>query len=59
MPFTGENFVAVAMQHINVPPPPLRSKRPELPSRLEAAVATALAKDPAERFATMAAFAGS
>ena len=57
MPFTGENFVAVAMQHINVPPPPLRSKRPELSPRLEAAVAKALAKDPADRFATMSAFA--
>ena len=29
LPFTGENFVAVAMQHINAPPPPLRSLRPE------------------------------
>jgi serine/threonine-protein kinase len=57
VPFGGENFVAVAMQHINAQPAPLRSKRPELPARLEAAVAKALAKDPADRFETMSAFA--
>ena len=58
VPFTGENFVAVAMQHINAPPPPLtRASGPSVPPRLEAAVAKALAKDPADRFATMSAFA--
>jgi len=56
VPFTGENFVAIAMQHINAPPPPVTLKRPEVPRRLEAAVDRALAKDPAARFQTMAAF---
>jgi len=56
VPFTGDNFVAIAMQHINAPPPPVTLKRPEVPRRLEAAVDRALAKDPAARFQTMAAF---
>jgi serine/threonine-protein kinase len=56
VPFTGENFVAVAMQHINAPPPPVTLERPEVPRRLEAAIEKALAKDPAARFDTMADF---
>ena len=27
VPFPGENFVAVAMRHINEPPPPIRDRR--------------------------------
>jgi tRNA A-37 threonylcarbamoyl transferase component Bud32 len=53
VPFPGENFVAVAMRHINEPPPPIRDKRPDVSPRLEAAVQTAMAKDPRDRFATM------
>ena len=56
VPFPGENFVAVAMRHINDPPPPVRAKRPEVPPRVDAAVQRAMAKDPAERFPTMADF---
>jgi serine/threonine-protein kinase len=56
VPFPGENFVAVAMRHINEPPPPVRDKRPDVPPRVEAAVQRAMAKDPADRFATMADF---
>ena len=56
LPFRGESFVAVAMQHINEPPPLLRERRPETPPRLEAAISRALAKSPAHRFATMDAF---
>ncbi len=57
VPFTGENFVAVAMQHINAPTPPVTLERPEVPRRVEAAIEKALAKDPGDRFETMAAFA--
>src|SRR4051794_28422096 len=53
VPFPGENFVAVAMRHINEPPPPIRDKRPDVSPRLEAAVQKAMAKDPADRFPTM------
>jgi serine/threonine-protein kinase len=56
VPFTGDNFVAVAMQHINAPPPPVTLKRPEVPRRVEAAIERALAKDPEARFASMSAF---
>ena len=56
VPFPGENFVAVAMQHINDPPPSVRAKRPDVPPRVDAAVQRAMAKDPADRFPTMADF---
>jgi tRNA A-37 threonylcarbamoyl transferase component Bud32 len=54
VPFPGENFVAVAMRHINEPPPPIRDRRPDVSPRLEAAVHRAMAKDPRDRFQTMA-----
>jgi len=56
-PFVGENFVAVALQHVNEPPPSVHERRPDVSPRLEAAVDRALAKDPAHRFPSMAAFA--
>jgi serine/threonine-protein kinase len=56
VPFSGDNFVAVAMRHINEPPPSLRDKRPDVSPRVEAAVQRAMAKDPDDRFPTMAAF---
>ncbi len=57
VPFPGDSFVAVALRHINEPPPSLLDARPDAPVRLAAAVDRALAKDPAERFPSMAAFA--
>src|SRR3954468_19476412 len=56
VPFPGENFVAVAMRHINEPPPPVGDKRPDVPPRVEAAVQRAMAKRPEDRFHTMADF---
>ena len=56
VPFPGENFVAVAMRHINEPPPSVRAEQPDVPLRVDAALQTAMAKDPADRFPTMAAF---
>jgi serine/threonine-protein kinase len=53
VPFTGENFVAVAMRHINEEPPSIREERPEVPPRVDAAVRRAMAKRPEDRFATM------
>src|SRR5581483_8069648 len=58
LPFKGENFVAVAMGHINEPAPSVLDRRPDVPLRVAAAVARALAKDPSERWPTMAAFRG-
>ncbi len=56
VPFTGESFIAVAMKHVKEAPPRVRARRPDVPVRLDAAVARALAKDPAARFATMEVF---
>jgi serine/threonine-protein kinase len=53
VPYPGENFVAVAMRHINEPPPHVRAVRPEVPARLDAALQRAMAKDPEDRFASM------
>ncbi|HVC88049.1 MAG TPA: protein kinase [Gaiellaceae bacterium] len=58
VPFPGENFVAVAMRHINEPPPSVRDRRPDVSPRLDAAVRRAMAKDAADRFPTMADFCG-
>jgi len=56
VPFRGDNFVAVAMRHINDPPTPLHELRPDVPPRVEQAVLRALAKDPQDRYPSMAAF---
>jgi len=58
VPFPGENFVAVAMKHVNEPPPNLLDVRKNVPLRVAAAVDRALEKDPGQRFPTMDAFAG-
>jgi hypothetical protein len=58
VPFTGESFVSVAMQHVNEPPPSVLDLRPDVPARVANAVERALAKDPADRFASMHDFAG-
>jgi eukaryotic-like serine/threonine-protein kinase len=57
VPFPGDNVVAVAMRHLHERPPNLRERRPDVSPRLAAAVERALAKDPAQRFASMDAFA--
>jgi hypothetical protein len=57
VPFAGDNFVAVAMKHINEPVPDLLEQRPDVPMRLAAAVDRALAKDPEQRFRSMDEFA--
>lgn len=49
-PFEGENALAVAVQHLQKPPPPLDELRPDLPPALCQIVHTMLAKDPDDRF---------
>jgi serine/threonine-protein kinase len=49
-PFSGDSPVAVALQHVNQPPPPPRELNPSIPPPLEAVVLKALAKDPADRY---------
>src|SRR4051794_4132462 len=57
VPFPGDNFVAVAMKHINEPPPDLMEQRPDVPLRVAGIVDRALQKDPDDRFASMHDFA--
>jgi eukaryotic-like serine/threonine-protein kinase len=53
VPFPGDNFVAVAMRHINEPPPSVRERRPDVSPRLDAAIRCAMAKEPRDRFGSM------
>lgn len=53
-PFLGDNPLAVAIQHLDQEPPPLPASVPEPVREL---VATAMAKDPAQRFASAVAMA--
>jgi hypothetical protein len=57
VPFEGDSFMDVALQHMNDPPPPLSEHVPpaDLPDGLEAVVMRALAKRREDRFPTMAA----
>jgi serine/threonine protein kinase len=54
MPFMGETPSATMRAHLESPPPSLRRVAPdaEIPASLEAVIQRALAKDPAERYAS-------
>ncbi len=51
-PFTGDNFMAVAMKHVQEPAPSVRASRPDVSPRLDAIVSRAMAKRPEDRFPT-------
>jgi serine/threonine-protein kinase len=53
VPFHGENFVAIALRHVNEPPPSVLDRRPDCPPRVAMAVERAMAKRPEDRFASM------
>lgn len=55
-PFQG-NFPALYHQHMNVPVPSMRQKMPTLPSSVEQAILTALAKGPHQRYTSVLVFA--
>jgi serine/threonine protein kinase, bacterial len=55
-PFQQANPVAVISQHLTAAPPSLRDRRPDL-ARLDDILATALAKNPDDRFHSCRAFA--
>ncbi|MGH2708774.1 MAG: serine/threonine-protein kinase, partial [Actinomycetota bacterium] len=52
-PFTGSTLTVMQAQ-VEHTPPPLRDSCPDCPAELEAAILRMLAKDPAERFPSMA-----
>jgi len=53
VPFEGDNFVTVALRHVNEPVPSVLNRRPEVPARVAMAVERSMAKFPAERFQSM------
>ena len=53
VPFQGENFVAIALRHVNEPPPSLLERRPDCPARVATAVERAMSKRPEDRPASM------
>jgi serine/threonine-protein kinase len=56
-PYTGPSAQAIMLKRLHGPPAPLRERRPGIAPAVERAVATALAADPNDRFATAAEFA--
>ena len=53
-PFTGDNPVAVAYQHVREDPEPPSAYDPELPASVDAVVLKAMAKNPANRYQSAA-----
>jgi serine/threonine-protein kinase len=53
LPFGGESFVAVAMQHVHEPPPSVLELRGDVPARLDYVLRRTMAKDPADRYGSM------
>lgn len=58
-PFAGNGAAAVMMAHLMQPPPRVSERAPWLPPALDDVIATAMAKDPAHRFASGAELAGA
>lgn len=55
-PFSG-NLYSIMHGHLQLPPPSLRDFNPLIPEQVEAVILRGLAKEPAERYADMRAFA--
>ena len=56
VPFSGDNFVAVAMRHVNEPAPSVLDRRPDCPVRIDLAIQRAMSKEPDDRFESMGDF---
>jgi serine/threonine-protein kinase len=53
VPYPGDNFLNVAMRHVNDPVPSVLERRPDCPVRLATLVERMMAKAPADRPASM------
>jgi serine/threonine protein kinase len=53
LPFDADTPLAVVMKHVNEPLPLPRTIAPEVPEAIERVVLRAMAKDPADRYATV------
>lgn len=53
VPYPGDNFLSVAMKHVNEPVPDVLERRPDAPLRLATLIERCMAKDPADRPASM------
>jgi eukaryotic-like serine/threonine-protein kinase len=53
VPYPGDNFLTVAMKHVNEPVPSVLERRPDTPLRLASVIERSMAKLPAERPASM------
>jgi serine/threonine-protein kinase len=54
LPFVAQNLFDLLQMHVTKPPRPPRELEPEIPEAFEAVILRALAKDPADRFASAA-----
>ncbi|WP_376797566.1 protein kinase [Thermogemmatispora sp.] len=55
-PFTGNDSLEIALQHVRQPVPALRNLCPSLPPEIDEVLSQALARDPARRFPSAGAF---
>ncbi|MBX5457419.1 MAG: serine/threonine protein kinase, partial [Thermogemmatispora sp.] len=55
-PFTGNDSLEIALQHVKQPVPALRNLCPALPPEIDEVLSQALARDPARRFSSAGAF---
>ena len=56
-PFGQDQGLTVMYAQLYAPPPPVTARRPDLPAAVDVVLATALAKNPADRYATCGQFA--
>jgi tRNA A-37 threonylcarbamoyl transferase component Bud32 len=58
-PFVADNPLILLQMQVKLPAPPVRDLRPDVPEHVERTILRAMAKDPAERFATAAEMAAA